>query len=95
MTTGTATTTTTKAKKTRNTFTMPQRLTTDGDCNVTQAGDFITITADEGDGQHVLKASEYNAVRILRMLAEHLKVALPAGVLDKIKKAEPREPRKQ
>lgn len=88
-------TTAAKPKKTRNTFVMPQRLTTDGDCNVTQAGDFVTITADEGNGQHVLKASEYNAVRILRMLAEHLKVALPAGVVDKIRKAEPREPRKQ
>jgi len=88
--------TATKPKKTRNTFVMPQRLTTDGDASVSQLGDFVVLKVDGGEGQHdELRASEYNASRLLRMLAEHLKVALPAGVVDKIKKAEPREPRKQ
>lgn len=80
---------------------MPQRLTTDGDVSVTQAGDFINVVMTEFDAAsgdsdaHNLSLSEYNATRLLRMLAEHLKVALPAGVVDKIRKAEPREPRKQ
>ena len=87
-------TTAAKPKKTRNTFVMPQRLTTDGDVSVTQVTDYVVLSTT-GHDEGAVKLSEYNATRLLRMLAEHLKVALPAGVVDKIKKAEPREPRKQ
>lgn len=88
---------TAKPKKTRNTFTMPQRLTGDGEVSVvgSTAPDYIHLQLTATDGEEtMLIVSEYNATRLLRMLAEHLKVALPAGVVEKIRKAEPREPRK-
>ncbi len=90
----TATTAAAKPKKTRNTFTMPQRLTTDGSIGLVAGGDFIRIAVTDAEGEtEAVTVSEYGALCLLRKLAEQLKVAIPSAIVDKIKKSEPREPR--